>query len=72
MPPAFSPLGLTPPQIADRLGAPLWAVRRTIDVLGIAVRVGLTRLVRESDLPKLEAELRRRNYLPAAEGASCA
>lgn len=59
--------GFTPPEIARRLNAPLWAVRRTIDALGIAVRVGLTRLVGADRLPELEAELRRRGYLSAEE-----
>jgi hypothetical protein len=51
---------LTPPQIAVRLGRPLWSVRRSIDRLGCAVRCGLYRLVPADQLERIREDLDRR------------
>jgi hypothetical protein len=57
-------------EIAERSGAPTWAVRRTLDALGIAKRVGPSmRIIAGGDLPLVVDELARRGYLKSAEPA---
>ena len=68
MPPTVASPGLTPPEIARQTGAPLWAVRRVIDRLHIAARVGLTRLVPHSALETVRTELQRGGYIPEQGG----
>jgi hypothetical protein len=59
---------LTTSEIAERFpGVAGWQVRRTLDGMGLEIpRAGLYRLVPKELLPQVEAELRRRGYLPEA------
>jgi hypothetical protein len=59
---------LTTSEIAERFpGVAGWQVRRTLDAMDLDIpRAGLYRLVPEELLPQVEAELRRRGYLPQA------
>lgn len=53
-------------EIAERTGAPTWAVRRTLDAMRLGKRVGPgMRVISGDDLPIVEAELRRRGYIEA-------
>jgi hypothetical protein len=64
------PRFLTVPDIARRLNVNVWAVRRAVDRLGIAVRVGLYRLVPEDKVEAVEQDLARRGA--KRQEASCA
>jgi hypothetical protein len=62
---------LTTREIADLLGAPLWAVRRAVDALDPKVpRAGLYRLVPARLLPRVEAALRAGGHLVPREEAA--
>jgi hypothetical protein len=59
---------LTTPEVAERLGVPVWLARRAIDTLGAQVpRAGLYRLVPVDLLDQVRAALdRRRDKAEAA------
>jgi DNA-binding transcriptional MerR regulator len=61
--------------VAERYGLQVWRVRRLYErgLLPPAERVGTNRVLRESDLPKVEQALRSAGYLPAQakEVVSC-
>lgn len=54
---------LTVPEIGIESGAPDWAVRKTLDLMGIAKRVGRHRVIERGDLPLVIEELAQRGYL---------
>ncbi len=59
----------TVPELASRTGAPVWLVRRLADQLsageGGCPRIGkLLRIISPELAARIEAELRRRGYLP--------
>jgi hypothetical protein len=57
---------LTIGEIAERVGAPTWAVRRTLDAMKIAKRIGPSmRIIATDDLPIVAEELARRGYVRA-------
>ena len=49
--------------IAERTGAPTWAVRRVLDRLAFAKRFGPNRIIAEADLPIVAAELEASGYI---------
>jgi hypothetical protein len=56
---------LTTGELAAHFGRPGWQIRNAVDALDIPIpRAGLYRLVPRELLPHIEAELRRRGYLP--------
>lgn len=57
--------------VAVRFGCQTWQVRRLFETgrLPPAQRIGLYRVVPESDLPKIEVALREAGYLKANETA---
>jgi hypothetical protein len=60
---------LTTGDLVVHFGRPAWQIRRAVDALGLPIpRAGQYRLIPCDLLPAVEAELRRRGYLP--EGAS--
>jgi len=68
-----SPLPIGTRQAAERLGVATWCVRRVYarQLLEDAPRIGRTRVLSESDLPKLKAALVVAGYLapdPPARG----
>jgi hypothetical protein len=61
---------LTTTEAAAACGAAAWQIRVVADALGELVpRAGQYRLIPVALLPRVEAELRSRGYLPAAEVA---
>jgi len=59
---------LTTGEIAAFYGVGDWQVRRAVDALGQQIpRAGLYRLIPRSMLGQVEAELRRRGWLPKPE-----
>jgi hypothetical protein len=56
---------LTTGELAAHFGRPGWQIRNAVDALGASIpRAGLYRLVPRELLPAVEAELKRRGYLP--------
>jgi DNA-binding transcriptional MerR regulator len=68
---SISPV-LTIGTVARRLGCQAWQVRRLFErgLLPPAARVGLYRVVAESDLPAVEQALREAGYLPHSQQAA--
>lgn len=61
---------LTPPTAAAVLGAPVWAVRRAVDRLGLGRKVGAYRILSRADVERVRGELERKGTLtPMAVGA---
>jgi DNA-binding transcriptional MerR regulator len=63
---------LTSGEVARRLGCRVWQVRRLYErgLLPPAARLGQYRVIRERDLPTVEAALRKAGYLPQSREAS--
>lgn len=58
-------------EIASRLNQPIWLVRRIVDSLAIELpRVGLYRLVPESAVQDIAAEIERRSQAESTSGTS--
>jgi hypothetical protein len=52
-------------ELCAHFGVSAWQARRAVDSLGnLILRAGLYRLVPRDLLPAVEAELRRKGYLP--------
>jgi hypothetical protein len=66
------PVPLSTRDAALRLGVPSWVVARLYlrGLLPEPARVGGKRVLRESDLPAVEAALRSMGYLPTSEALS--
>ena len=56
------------PDIAAEASAPGWAVRKVLDEMGIARRVGRVRVIDRDDLRLVVEELARRGYLAGSAG----
>jgi hypothetical protein len=58
--------------VARRFSVPTWKVRRLFErnLLPPAARVGCYRVIAATDLPEVEAALRRAGYLPEGEGVA--
>jgi hypothetical protein len=63
---------LTIGAVAAHFGCQQWQVRRLFErsLLPQAPRVGAYRVIAKADLPKIEAALRRADYLPESMGAT--
>jgi hypothetical protein len=56
-------------EVADMFGCQVWRVRRLYErgILPPAQRVGMSRVVLEEDLPKVEKALREAGYITKAK-----
>ncbi len=63
---------LTLGAVAQRLGCPIWKIRRLFErgLVPPAARVGAYRIVAAADLPLIESALRAAGYLPTVVEAS--
>jgi hypothetical protein len=60
----------TVPQIAQETGEQIWKVRRVVDAMGVAVRIGLYRLIPAEAVKDVKAELARRAGIMRVKAAA--